>query len=161
MLGIWIAVPPYHQSTTLLWAVATAAWALGALFAVIGIRLKRTPPLNQLSIHPESIGARFSDGAHLDIPWSDPALGLTMFDYASDPQSAGAEKRHVWVAISKDRGGTISKAVKEALINAAREHHLPVLIRMEFTGRGHMAEVTRIGVPEKTPGWEQATPARR
>jgi hypothetical protein len=162
LLGFWITLPSPNLSSTEGLGFGALLWGLAAMFYFLAYRLRRNPPLDGLSLRATALQMRFADGVELTKSWTDPAFGLSMFDYAHDSSATKSEGRHVWIAASSDRGGTIPHEVLAEIVASARAHGLPVLIRKEVIMAGAHArtpEVTRVGRPEETPGWSDASPA--
>ena len=162
VLGLWVVLPPYHQSATTLWVLAGVVWGISAMFLHLSLR-RVEPPLSALGVDSSGLTFRYPDGTSKVLAWDDPAFGITLVDSSEDRGAPRSQRNNIWLSTAPRRGGFVPAAVLEALVKAADRRGIPVLVREEVVpaGKGvRLPEVTRIGRPENTPGWAESIPRK-
>lgn len=153
-VGGWFTLPPYPQSMGEAVVIGVILAAAGAGMVVLGVRQHVPHLIDGLTLTPDSLGVHETDGTRAEQRWSDPDFGLTL----TDPSGAGPSRPNVWLQLPNGGRGPVPRAVAQTVVREAAAHGLPVLVRPERSPTGS-AEVTRVGRPERSPGWRHAIAA--
>jgi hypothetical protein len=143
------------------WVLAGVLWAIAAAMFGIGLR-GDGPMLTRLALTSRGLSLEFEPGATMVLGWEDPRFGLTFQDYRGDRNVPPADQQYVRLYAARRLSGFIPRAAVGEIVARARATGLPVLTRREYVGEGKvrcLAVMTRIGLPEDTPGWRDAIPA--